>query len=817
MAGPTRRRAPDDGTGRSAGSGIAVVVAGSIALTVVMAWPVVRAPSERIFGHESVGRHHDPLTVMWRFLHAPPPAPYRQPLVDDVGAAVADPLGPVAAFNLLVLLTFPLSAAAAYALARFLHASHAGALVAGFAFAFAPYRLAHAAYHPHIVQTHWIPLYLLALWACLERGTLLRCVWLAAAAAGLALSNLYGAFIAAVLTPVSIAAWWRIRVGRALAPALATLGLALTAAVGTMALAAPAVLYDRTRFAFDFSDLERDGARWRAYLLPPVDHPLLGEASAGIWTRAGLSGALIEQQISPGIGLLLLAGVAVLAWARHTGRGAGPAPMVLRAVPALLCVAAWAAVCSLAPAGGGWGTPAAWLYPLAPMFRAYARFGIAVQLTVAILAGLAVTHLLATFSPASAHRATLRLWARPALAAILLGLVVFEYAPLPWRSRDVLPTSGHRWLAGQTDSVRALDCVRPHADFTIPSLMGRDLGFLSDVVASCEDPEVPARLAALGYTHMIVRAGLLAAPWAAGTAGLRVVEALPDATVLAVTAPAAPVVQIGSSGFFPADPGMKARWMGQWGSWTIRNTTTVALPVVLELTLSSFAHPRTLALSLDGERIAAIHVSVAPAAYRLDPLVLTPGDHRLALDALEPATTADTIEGNGDSRGLTILLSDVRWDPALLIERMEGFFDAERQAGESWRWMPETGTIVVHNPTPREVIVMAEIELAAFGHDRGVAIALDGVPVGTFVVKPSPARVRFGPLVVTAGRHELTLAALEPATVGDDLLGNGDRRALAIRILGEVRWTLASFGRKGPTAWRQPVVADGAPRPGPRP
>ena len=77
----------------------------------------------------------------------------------------------MAAYNWLVLLSFPLSAAAAYLLARHLLLSPAGATVAALAYAFSPFHLAHAAYHPHIAQTQWMPLYLLALWRCLDHAS----------------------------------------------------------------------------------------------------------------------------------------------------------------------------------------------------------------------------------------------------------------------------------------------------------------------------------------------------------------------------------------------------------------------------------------------------------------------------------------------------------------------------------------------------------------------------------------------------------------------------------------------------------------------
>ncbi len=94
---------------------------------------------------------------------------YSQPVTDIAGALLARVSGVVAAYNWLVLLSFPLAAAAAYLLARHLLLSPAGATVAALAFAFSPFHLAHAAYHPHIAQTQWMPLYLLALWRCLDQ------------------------------------------------------------------------------------------------------------------------------------------------------------------------------------------------------------------------------------------------------------------------------------------------------------------------------------------------------------------------------------------------------------------------------------------------------------------------------------------------------------------------------------------------------------------------------------------------------------------------------------------------------------------------
>src|SRR5688500_16137645 len=164
----------------------------------MIAAPVLRAPSERLFGMEIVGRHHDPFTMMKQFGRPPSLGVYSQPVTDAAGTLLARISGVVAAYNWLVLLSFPLAAAAAYLLARHLTLSPAGATLAALAFAFSPFHVAHAGYHPHIAQIQWVPLYLLALWRCLDAASPAAVGFLAAATIAVTLSNFYGGLIAAV-------------------------------------------------------------------------------------------------------------------------------------------------------------------------------------------------------------------------------------------------------------------------------------------------------------------------------------------------------------------------------------------------------------------------------------------------------------------------------------------------------------------------------------------------------------------------------------------------------------------------------------------
>jgi hypothetical protein len=82
---------------------------------------------------------------------------------------------PLVAYNLITLLTFPLSGATMYLLVYRLTRSGAGAFIAGLAFGFAPFRMSQLA-HIQMLASFWAPLALLGLHAFLDSG---RARWLA--------------------------------------------------------------------------------------------------------------------------------------------------------------------------------------------------------------------------------------------------------------------------------------------------------------------------------------------------------------------------------------------------------------------------------------------------------------------------------------------------------------------------------------------------------------------------------------------------------------------------------------------------------------
>src|SRR5262249_26259099 len=293
----------------------------------------------------------------------------------------------------------------------------------------------------------------------------------------------------AAITPVAILVYWIVR------REAATGAKGLIVALATMAAVAAAgivliVTRERTLFAefspvaFRANEIALYSARWWAYFTPPVDHPIAGGWSSRVFARAGENVALVEEQVFVSYALLALAcaavGLAALDWRRDPR---------WRPVITMAAIGACAAIVSIGPPSGScaasaWA-PACLLYRVAPMFRSYARFAFAVPLAVAVAAGAGAVML-------ARRSRTGAVW-----ACGLLALAAVDYAPLPWRAHDVLPTAGHRWIARQPGAGGILDCVASHPSVASLSwLMRRGVTVQSPTFPTCADPRIGDRLAA---------------------------------------------------------------------------------------------------------------------------------------------------------------------------------------------------------------------------------------------------------------------------------------------------------------------------------
>jgi hypothetical protein len=635
----------------------------AIILTAVMAAPVIMAPSERIFGAEIVGRHHDPFSVMSRFTNDLGVGVYRQPLTDAPGALFARVMSPVAAYNWLVLLTFPLSALTAFALGRHLALAPVPAGIAAIVFAFSPFHLAHAAYHPHVAQTQWLPLYFLALWRCIDRPTTIRVATLGLAIVGVTLSNFYGGLIAVVLTPAAIGAYWvftsrhRVHSNRRIATALGSLAVFVACGAAYAWSTSAAVVTNPDAFAYSRADVVRHSALWWSYFVPPVEHPVLGAVAERIWSAAGVGAGLLEQQVSIGFGVMALGVIAGSAWL-HGHRH----PASLAAVPVLAWMGIVALLCSLSPdliiGRFSFRRPSAFVYDLLPMFRAYARFGVVVQLAAALLAAIGVERLWRSGNRASNF----------ACGALLL-LAAGEYVVSPgahWR--DVLPTKAHRWVAQQQAHMQVLDCAPlTPASASVQWLSGNRISLGSGWFADCTEPNFIGKLSAAGYSHVLVRQGTRESRRFNGRHqpdGVKLVARFEDGDVFGIIKSKPPVFTAEMRDFYAREynGSWTWRWMENTASWKVINRSDSHVEATVDLQMRAFDHPRTMKLHLDGKPLQTVVIPTKRGFHRIGPLLLAPGAHILGFHAAEPSTAPNTMARNGDARPLSFALGDWRWN-----------------------------------------------------------------------------------------------------------------------------------------------------------
>jgi hypothetical protein len=385
------------------------VVWAATVLAAVMTWPTLRHPLRTIPQDT-----YDPTLQAWQIAwggHALIRRPWQlwnpnATFPEHLSLAFSDSLmgyapfavfgsGPETAvlrYNLLFVLTFAVATVGMYALLRQLGAGPAAAVVIAVAFAYSPWRFAHAG-HLNILSTGGIPLALAMLarghgWSLTtpRRSEVVRPRWALAGwlVAGWQITLGFGlglpfAYLLAGLVLVAVGTWWRR--GR---PALPTRLwqadlVGVTAFTGiTLLMGVPYLLV-----LAEHPDARRSIA-WLDLLSPPMRGFFVAGEHSWLWgpaqqtARAEL-GFAGEMTLLPGFTLLALAllGLVVSTWP-------GRARLVLAAG---VLLSAWFAMGTAAPAGGHFGYLL--LYRFLPGFDGSRTPGRLVLWTILLLGVLA--------------------------------------------------------------------------------------------------------------------------------------------------------------------------------------------------------------------------------------------------------------------------------------------------------------------------------------------------------------------------------------------------------------------------------------------
>jgi hypothetical protein len=216
----------------------------------------------------------------------------------------------------------------------------------------------------------------------------------------------------------------------------------------------------------------------------------------------------------------------------------------------------------------------------------------------------------------------------------------------------------------QTAALRVFDCEPLTAESaSIAWLTQGRIANGDQAAGDCAEPQLAAKLWAAGFTHLLVR-DTWERPWLRDHAedqGLRLQARFVDADVFSLS-PRTLVYTQAVDGFWPREhaAGTTWRWMGGDASWTVVSPVPQQR-LWLELELQAFLVSRPLTVRLDEGAPDTLDVVPDPRRYRLGPIALPAGSHRLTFHSAVPATIADRVIGNGDGRALSISLRGWKW------------------------------------------------------------------------------------------------------------------------------------------------------------
>lgn len=307
---------------------ILVALAAYSGLAVLQTFPLIRFLSSRLpkdLGDPLLAAsilwwnaHQTPLTARWWDGFGFFPAPGMMSFSEHfLGASlIASPLqwlgaSPIAAYNVTLLLSYPLCGIAAYALAWRLTQRRDAAALCGLAYAFNPYRVAHVE-HLELLMSFGMPAALWALHLYAERRERRWLVAFAAALAIQALSNSYYGLFFTVFLGLWLLWFMRVKEGRAIA--------AIGGAAASASLVVAPIVAGYIRFHGEHS-VTRDFDEVLKYS-GDLTSLVTAASLSSLWGwTSGLNGG--ERQLFPGLTVVAMIVGGVIWRPRLTGNAPG--------------------------------------------------------------------------------------------------------------------------------------------------------------------------------------------------------------------------------------------------------------------------------------------------------------------------------------------------------------------------------------------------------------------------------------------------------------------------------------------------------------
>ncbi|MCD6093919.1 MAG: YfhO family protein [Candidatus Omnitrophica bacterium] len=371
-------------------------------------------------------------------------------------------------YNLIVLMSFFLSAITMFYLVDYLTRNKLAAMFSGIIYAFCPYHFVHSYQHLTLANIQWMPLYVLTLLKLNETKTFRSAIFCGMAFSLVFLSDYYygyfmGIFTALFILFAGIYNWHRQKVrikdfkiiSVAILVALIII-LPFTYHIFKILLSASRTVLEQTGGIRPLSDLLIFSARPLDYLIPSKYNPFLGRFIPDLGISIWRGHRYIEHTLFLGYIPLILAGIAL----RNNWKRKKIIAQRERFAISFFAFAVLAGVLISAPPFLPLGhfsidtisrevicrhklfLPSYFLYKIAPMFRCYARFGIIVMLSVSVLAGFGLKFIL---------EKTESRQKKIGLFILLSSLLFIEFADFPpFRITDVhKPPAVYQWLSQQ--------------------------------------------------------------------------------------------------------------------------------------------------------------------------------------------------------------------------------------------------------------------------------------------------------------------------------------------------------------------------------
>lgn len=388
---------------------------------------------------------------------------FYEPLLILAGRFLTIFINYFAAFNVLIILTFPLAGLTTFLLVRRLASNNLGAFVSGLIFAFCPYHFWHSYAHFSLAQTQWLPVFLLALilfsqlaeMPSFSRRHLLYWLFLLGAYELV----LCTCFIYGVMALILVVVWlggdllWRVWKRNKICSkqfALLLLAFFLVAGLsGYLNLLRFKWLESAAGGGVSHSGRDIDhalalSARPWDYFVPAHDHPIFGKYVDKIrhifWsiTEDWRMASPFKPEDILYLGFVPFFLAIYSAWASRKN-------LTLQKIIWILVITAIAFIFLSFPPFLPWRSwrmyfPSAVLFKIFPSFRVFARLGLIVCLMVAILAGLGVSFICERLK--SSFKKSL-------FFVLVIGGISFEFLNVPpfnhYTDYSQLPCY-YRWL-----------------------------------------------------------------------------------------------------------------------------------------------------------------------------------------------------------------------------------------------------------------------------------------------------------------------------------------------------------------------------------